>query len=253
MQSLASYEIFQLLQRLIWIEGTCASYLDLICIWLNIDRHLCDLFFWLPGGLYKRKYGSLSIENIHEYVIMQFADDVEIKTKSCLLSVSVALKKILANSTQIQTTSFGNTCCKLIVLRCKLSRCKQHCSSLHLILSSFYNYIIWGDIIIILCHMHYCWFSEPHLPECVKMFTWIHISIARDWEHTEWRCAGMSVRVCPHRALSSASTSSPAQRSTQTAPSAPVINRIMPVGTTLRDRERRGVWVCVSVCVTVVC
>lgn len=60
----------------------------------------------------------------------------------------------------------------------------------------------------------------------------------------------MSVRVCPHRALSSASTSSPAQRSTQTAPSALLINRSIPVGTTLRDREKvggGGVRVCLSV------
>lgn len=148
-----------------------------------------------------------------------------------------SIKMILANSTQIQTTSSVNTCCELVTLKFKLN------------LIILYNSVNWGDIIIILCHMHYCWFSEPHLPECVGMFTWIHISIARDWEHTERRYAGMSVRVCPHRALSSASTSSPAQRSTQTAPPAPVINRIMPVGTTLRDRERRGM--CVRVCLSV--
>lgn len=61
----------------------------------------------------------------------------------------------------------------------------------------------------------------------------------------------MSVRVCTHTALSSASTSSPPQSQTQTAPCALVINRIMPVGTTLRDREREreevGVCVCLSV------
>ncbi len=61
--------------------------------------------------------------------------------------------------------------------------------------------------------------------------------------------------VCPHKALSSASTSSPPRSQTQTAPSALVINMIMPVGTTVRDREiergrreRRGRCMCLSVC-----
>ncbi len=79
-------------------------------------------------------------------------------------------------------------------------------------------------IVFILFHMHYLWFS--YLPECVEMFTWIHIAIVTE----SIRSGDMQADVvCPHTALSSASTSSPPQSQTQTAPSALVINMIMPV------------------------
>ncbi len=61
---------------MIWIEGTCARFLDLICIWLSIDRSLCGLFVCCLVGL--KKYGSLSVGIMlaNLFFFVQFADDV---------------------------------------------------------------------------------------------------------------------------------------------------------------------------------
>lgn len=101
-QSSASYRIFQLLRWSIWIEGTCARFLDLICIWLNIDRHLCGLFSWLPGG-FKRNM-AVGLSEICWWICFLYSLHMMLRWNQIMPPLGLrSIKIILANSTQLQT------------------------------------------------------------------------------------------------------------------------------------------------------
>ncbi len=124
-----------------------------------------------------------------------------------------SIKTILANPTQIQTTSSVNACCELLTLMFKLSR-RYGCNQSISLLSSFnffnlFNSLNCASIVFIPCHMHYCWFSEAHLPECVGMFTRIHIVIVTesirsgDMQACRWEfvLTQLSAQPLPHHPL----------------------------------------------------
>ncbi len=80
------------------------------------------MFSWLPGG-FKEIWQSVCREYASKYFFFLYSLRMMSGWNQILPPLSLrSIKTIMANPTQIQTTSSVNACCELLTLKFKLSR-----------------------------------------------------------------------------------------------------------------------------------